>query len=337
MGTVYTLFLYAASRSKARDEAEKSFAIVDEADALLSNYRPQSELSRINREAYAGPITTDPENFRFLEDSFTWSARSNGAFDLTVGALMQAWGFFRSTGRVPAATELAAVRARTGWRYVRLDAASRTVRFLRPGIQLDPGGIGKGFAVERVASMLRSDGVQAALVSAGSSTIDALGAPPGQPGWRINVPDPSQSGATLAAVFLRDTSLSTASCAPKHFVLHGHLYCSIMDPGLGTPVEGRLQVTVITPDATDGDALSNVMFVEDAAARADAMRHLPLADSALVISGTPAEDTNTHAEGKPQSNGMTRVAACDSYRWPGPLPRICHPAAYKATLSEENR
>lgn len=314
MGTTYWLYVYATSASRASDEAAKAFAIVDDADALLSNYKPQSELSRINDHAYAEPVTTDPETFRFLEDSLRWSARSDGAFDITVGALMKAWGFFRSTGRVPSRAEISAVRAETGWKKVRLDAAERSVRFTARGLELDPGGIGKGFAVERVVTMLRADGIQSALLSAGSSTIYALGAPPGKAGWRVNIPDPRRPGAIFTTVVLRDTSLSTASCAEKHFVLDGHLYCSIMDPRLAVPVEGRLQATVITPNATDGDALSNVMFVDGAATRALVMRQLGPLDKALVISGTPAVDAGQSNQKKP---------ACDSYRWPAP-PSICH-------------
>lgn len=308
MGTVYSLYLYAPSEEQASDEANKAFAIVDDLDALLSNYKPASELSRINRDAYAAPVTTDPETFRFLGDSMRWSALSDGAFDITVGKLMKAWGFFRSTGHVPSPAELTAVHAQTGWRNVTLDPATRTVRFTAEGLELDPGGIGKGFAVDRVVDALREDGVHAALLSAGSSTIYALGAPPGETGWRVNVPDPRTSGAILATVLLRDTSLSTASCAEKHFILHGHLYCHIMDPRRAAPAEGRLQASVITPVATDGDALSNVMFVEDGRAGAATMRRLPAKDSALVFSGTP------------ETPGTT----CDSYRWPGSLPAICH-------------
>lgn len=311
MGTIYSLYLYADSASEASDEAAKAFAIIDDLDALLSNYKPQSELSRINDHAYAGPVTTDPETFRFLEDSLRWSACSDGAFDITVGALMRAWGFFRSTGRVPSRAELSSVRAETGWKKVRLDPATRTVRFTEPGIELDPGGIGKGFAVERVAAMLRAGGVQSALVSAGASTIYALGAPPGNAGWRVNIPDPRHDSAVFSTVVLRDTSLSTASLAEKHFVLDGRLYCGIMDPRLGTPVEGRLQATVITSNATDGDALSNVMFVEDAAARAAMMRRLGPSVQALVISGSPVVEAG-------QSNRSTTTF--DSYGWPGPLP-----------------
>lgn len=311
MGTIYSLYLYAESESGASDEAANAFAIIDDLDALLSNYKPQSELSRINEHAYAGPVTTDPETFRFLEDSLRWSARSDGAFDITVGALMKAWGFFRSAGRVPSPAELFSVRTETGWRKVRLDPATRTVRFTEPGIELDPGGIGKGFAVERVVAMLRADGVQSALLSAGGSTIYALGAPPGKAGWRVNIPDPRRDGAVFSTVVLRDTSLSTASLAEKHFVLDGRLYCGIMDPRLGAPVEGCLQATVITPNATDSDALSNVMFVEGAAARAAMMQRLESSVQALVISGSPIA-------GDGQSN--RKKTKCDSYGWPGPLP-----------------
>ena len=328
MGTTYELYLYAATEAQANSEAEKAFEVVDDVEELLSNYRPQSELSRINEEAYGGTVTTDPETFEFLEDSLAWSERSDGAFDITVGQLMKAWGFFRSTGHVPSETEVRTVLAKTGWRNVKLDRATRSVRFAVPGVELDPGGIGKGFAVDKVMEVLRLDGIGSALLSAGSSTIYALGAPPGKAGWQVNVPDPRRADATLAVVLLRDTSLSTASCAEKHFVLQGHLYCHIMDPRLGRPVEGRLQATVITPIATDGDALSNVMFVDDAKARERVMASLPAGDSALVFSGVPQEDRGKSAPG-------VQIAGCDSYDWPGVLPDICHAVRMSGAVTKE--
>ena len=160
MGTDFTLYIYAADAAAADREADRVFAIVDQLESLLSNYQPQSELSRINREAGAHAVTTDPETFRFLEESLAWSARSDGAFDITVGKLMKAWGFFRSTGHVPTDAELAPVRAETGWKRVVLNAGTRTVRFTAPGVELDPGGIGKGFAVDAAIEALRADGVQ---------------------------------------------------------------------------------------------------------------------------------------------------------------------------------
>jgi thiamine biosynthesis lipoprotein len=293
MGTDFTLYIYAPDAAGADREAAHVFAIVDDLEALLSNYQPQSELSRINRTAGHETVTTDPETFRFLEDSQRWSALSDGAFDITVGRLMKAWGFFRSTGHVPTAAELAQVRDVTGWRHVTLDPGTRAVRFTTDGIELDPGGIGKGFAVDAAVEAMHSDGVSAAMLSAGSSTIYALGAPPGTAGWKVRVPDPGHPGhpgAVLSVVTLRDTSLSTANCAEKHFVSDGHRYCHIMDPRTLRPVEGRLQATVIAPSATDSDALSNVMFVEDAAGRRGVMDALPKADRALVILAAGAQE-----------------------------------------------
>jgi thiamine biosynthesis lipoprotein len=290
MGTDFTLYIYSPDVTSADREAAHVFAIVDDLEALLSNYQPQSELSRINHAAGHETVTTDPETFRFLEDSLRWSALSDGAFDITVGRLMKAWGFFRSTGHVPTDAELAQVHNVTGWRHVTLDPGTRAVRFTTDGIELDPGGIGKGFAVDAAVETMRSDGVSVAMLSAGSSTIYALGAPPGTTGWKVRVPDPGHSGAVLSVVTLRDTSLSTANCAEKHFVSDGHRYCHIMDPRTLRPVEGRLQATVIAPSATDSDALSNVMFVQDAAGRRRVMDALPNADCALVILAAGAQE-----------------------------------------------
>jgi thiamine biosynthesis lipoprotein len=283
MGTDFTLYIYAADAAAADSEADRAFAIVDQLEALLSNYQPQSELSRINSEAGSHAVTTDPDTFRFLEESLAWSKRSDGAFDITVGKLMKAWGFFRSTGHVPTDAELAHVRAETGWKHVVLSAGTRTVRFTAPGVELDPGGIGKGFAVDAAIEALRADHVRAALLSAGSSTIYGLGAPPNAQGWKIRVPNPQQQKDAISTIVLRDTSLSTANCSEKHFVVGSHLYCHIMDPRTLRPVEGRLQATVIAPSATDSDALSNAIFVLDAAGRRRLMQALPAADAALVV------------------------------------------------------
>jgi FAD:protein FMN transferase len=297
MGTDFTVYIYATDAAAADREAERVFAIVDQLESLLSNYQPQSELSRINANASTHAVTTDPETFRFLQESLAWSARSDGAFDITVGKLMKAWGFFRSTGHVPSEEEVARVRAETGWKRVVLNARTRTVRFTSPGVEFDPGGIGKGFAVDAAVDALRADGVKAALLSAGSSTIYALGEPPDTEGWKVRVPDPQHKEDAISTVTLRDLSLSTANCSEKHFVMDGHQYCHIMDPRTLHPVEGRLQATVIAPSATDSDALSNVMFVRDRAGRQRVMASLPHADEAVVV---------------------LRDGVVERYRWAGP-------------------
>jgi thiamine biosynthesis lipoprotein len=262
MGTEFSLYLYSADSSKAAAISAEVFDEVDRVEDSLSNYRDSSELSRINRYAFAGPVTTDPEMLDFLRQSLYWSSASHGAFDITVGRLMKAWGFFRSNGRVPTAEELSQLRAVTGWQKVELDRSRRTVQFAAPGIELDPGGIGKGFAVDAAVRILRKEHVPRAMLSAGRSTIYALGAPPHNDGWRIMVPGIGPGVSELSNITLRDSSLSTANCTEKNFTVGAHVYCHIMDPHTMRPVEGRLQVSIIHPSATASDALSNVLFVD---------------------------------------------------------------------------
>ena len=300
MGTEFTLHLYSSSQDKARSIAGAAFEEVHRIENLLSHYRPGSELSRINREAFDHPVTTDPETFQFLDYAFAWSARSEGAFDITVGKLMKAWGFFGDTGRVPTPQELSSIRSQVGWRNVCLDPDRRTVRFLVPGIELDPGGIGKGYAVDRVVRVLQDEPVPASLISAGSSTLYAIGSPPGEVGWKVRVPVPGKPGHILSTVLLRDTSLSTANYTEKRFLDRGHLYGSIMSTETLLPIESVLQVTAVAPSATDSDALSNVLFALPTHARASLLDSLP-AVSALVL--TPEQET----------------AQPEAVRWPAPI------------------
>jgi FAD:protein FMN transferase len=261
MGTTFTIYLYAADGEQASAYFDAAFEEIERLDEALSNYRASSELSRINRMAGQEPVTTDPEIFQLLERSLAYGRRSGGAFDITVGPLMRAWGFFRGEGSYPGADDLAKARASVGWQHVVLDPATRTVRFFLPALELDLGGIGKGYAVDSVVALLREMGVKSALLDAGSSTIYAIGAPPGKPGWNVRVPQPGNRLQTISTVVLRDTSLSTSGTYEKFFCLHGHIYGHIMNPQTGEPVQGVLQTTVIAPEATDSDALSTAVFV----------------------------------------------------------------------------
>lgn len=282
MGTAYSLYLYARSHEEADCVAVPVFQEIDRVEELLSNYRESSELSRINREAVRHEVTTDPETFHFLETCIAWSDKTQGAFDISVGKLMKAWKFFSASGAVPPQEELAAVRDAVGWKQIRLDSARRTVRFLSPGIELDPGGIGKGYAVDRAVKVLRTRRVPAAMLSAGSSTIYGLGAPAGEEGWKVRVPSARPEEGAISTVILRDTSLSTANRSQKSFIHDGHLYGAIMNPQTLQPVEGMLQVTVISSSATDSDALSNALFVLGPEDRAQLLEQR-WQDSALVI------------------------------------------------------
>lgn len=282
MATEFSLHLYARSHEDAEKMAEPVFQEIDRVEDLLSNYRESSELSRINRAAASEDVTTDPETYRLLETAFAWSAESQGAFDITVGKLMKTWGFFGAKGALPPEEKIAETRNQTGWEKVQLNSGRRTVRFLAAGIELDPGGIGKGYAVDRAVKILRARQISAALISAGSSTIYALGAPAGEPGWKVLVPKPGNETRTVSTVILRDSSLSTASRSEKYFIDNGHLYGAIMDPRTLRPVEGVLQATAISASATDSDALSNALFVLGPEERTSLLEKRPQ-ESALIL------------------------------------------------------
>jgi thiamine biosynthesis lipoprotein len=272
MGTTYTIALYGADRFELDATIDAAFDETRRLEALLSNYRPESEWSRVNREAAKAPVRVSDELFQFLQACVDYSSRSEGAFDITVGPLMKIWGFYKNSERVPHRAEIRTALLRMGWRHIQLDPAHRTVSFARP-LEIDPGGIGKGYAVDRMAAILRAQGVASGIISAGRSSIYAIGAPPGEPrGWRVEIPHPRDRGKNVAEVFLKDESMSTSGATEKFFVVGSRTYSHIMDPRTGYPVQGMLSVSVVAPRTIDSEAWTKPYFV---LGRAWAARHKP--------------------------------------------------------------
>ncbi len=258
---------------------------VDRIDRLMSHYRRDSPLSRLNREAADGPVAVEPELLDFLAECLRWSRESDGAFDVTVGPLMKAWGFFRDEGRVPGEEELTRTLEVVGYRHVVLDREAGTVRFDRPGVELDLGGIGKGYAVDRVVELLRRRGVASALVNLGGSSVYGLGAPPGRKAWEIGIQDPSGAGKTTLTVRLRDRALSVSGGYERFFEKDGVTYSHIMDPRTGRPVQGVLSVAVLTDTATAGDALDDIAFVQGVDRAAVFLKRLPATETLFFLPG----------------------------------------------------
>src|SRR5262245_58654136 len=261
MGCLYAVVVYGRDQARLREAAASSLYEVDRIDRLMSNYKNDSELSRVNREAAKAPVKVDPELFAFIAECLRYSRESEGAFDITVGPLMKAWGFFRGEGRMPGEAELAEARSRIGYRRVILNRKDGTIFFDRAGVELDLGGIAKGYAVDRAVAVLKRHGVTSALLSAGGSTIYALGAPPGKRAWEIEIQDPVEPDKFATKVRLKDRALSVSGSNEKFFELNGSRYSHVMDPRTGRPVQGVLSVAVITVDGTSGDALDNVFYV----------------------------------------------------------------------------
>jgi thiamine biosynthesis lipoprotein len=283
MACVYSIVAYGPDARTLPSAVEAALDEVDRIDRLMSHYRPESPLSRLNREAAAGPVTVEPELFDFLTECMRYSRESDGAFDVTVGPLMKAWGFFRGEGRLPDANELSGVRGRIGYSHVTLRAGERTIQFDRPGVELDLGGIGKGYAVDRAVSVLRSRGIAAALVSAGGSTIYGLGAPPGQRGWEVTIQDPLHANRTARKTVLRDRALSVSGSYDKSFEVAGVRYGHIMDPRTGRPVTDVLSVAVLADSGTAGDALDDAFFVLGVAKSREYLKRLPLTEALVFV------------------------------------------------------
>lgn len=261
MACTYTIVVYGRDAASLPRVVNAAFDEVDRIDRLMSHYKADSPLSRLNREAAKGPVQVEPELYEFLKECVRYSRESGGAFDVTVGPLMKAWGFFRGEGRLPSTAELVAVRDVIGYRHLLFDDAARTVRFDQAGVELDLGGIAKGYAVDRVVALLKRRGIAAALVSAGGSTIYGLGAPPDSAGWDVEIQDPLHPEQTALTVCLKDRALSVSGSAEKFFEVGGVRYSHIMNPRTARPVQGVLSVAVLTATGTAGDALDNVFYV----------------------------------------------------------------------------
>jgi thiamine biosynthesis lipoprotein len=262
MGTTFSVVLVGPDRAALAAAAAAAFDEARRIDGLLSNYRPDSEWSVVNRFAAEHPVPVSQELLDLLAACLVFSRQSEGAFDITVGPLMKAWGFYKGEGAMPRPADVSRALERVGYRHVMLDPLTRTVRFDRPGVDMDPGGIGKGYAVDRMVDVLRRRGVPTALVSAGTSTIYALGAPPGEPrGWRVAIQVPGAPDRTAAEVFLKDLSLSTSGSYEKFFWADGRIYSHVMDPRTGYPARGTASVSVIAPRAIDSEVWAKPYFV----------------------------------------------------------------------------
>lgn len=266
MGTRFALTLVAPSSAfgpeEMRPAAETAWQDLDALENRISNWRPDSEVSRLNRTAAAGPVSVGGDILAMLLYAKGLHAETGGLFDPTVGPLLEAWGFYRKEGRLPSDTELAAALRCVGMDKVRVDADAATVAFDTDCLRLDFGGMGKGLALDRIAGPLRDAGYRNALLDAGTSTVLAMGAPPGAAGWTVDIRNPyTGDHAPVDRVVLRDEALSTSALYENYLELDGRRVGHILDPASGQPIGNEvLSATAIAPTGLESDALSTAFF-----------------------------------------------------------------------------
>ena len=240
--------------------ARRALAEVDLHEQQLTIFNETSELSHINRNAALHPVPAQPSLFALLLLCQELARETQSAFDITSAPLSDCWGFLKRDGRLPQAAEIDAARELVGADLVLLDRASQTVRFRRAGVRLNLGSIGKGHALDRIAASIQP-AVRAALLSAGSSSMRAIGTGNHRNGWTVGVRHPSRPGQRLAVLRIRDCAMATSGNQEQFFEHDGIRYGHIIDPRSGQPATQVLSATVVAPSAAVADALATAFFV----------------------------------------------------------------------------
>ncbi len=247
----------------AVEMSDEAFALLDALEEQMTVYRATSEISRLNRRAFGKPVRVEDRLFDLLALAARIYRETEGAYDITAGALIKAWGFFRGPRRVPDEAERAAARQCVGMQWVTLDAERRRVCYQRAGLEINLGSIGKGYALDRMADLLCEEwGVTRMLLHGGTSSVYAKGCPPEEErGWQVAILHPWDRQRRLARVWLRDRALGTSAATHQHLEYNGRKLGHLLDPRTGWPACGIASASVLAPSAAEADALSTAFYV----------------------------------------------------------------------------
>ena len=295
MGTLFELTLYAPTRDAAESAAKAAFRRIAELDKTLSDYDPGSEAMTVCRQAAGTPGTpfiVGDDLFAVLTAADRVSRQTGGAFDATVGPLTKLWRLTRRTQVLPDPAELAAARAKVGYAKLTLDPGHNTVAFAVPGMQLDFGGIAKGFAADEVVKLLRARHQLTAVLVAAGGDITAADPPPGQPGWLVDI-RPLAAGRPARRLTLANAAVSTSGDLDQVALVNGVRHSHVLDPKTGLGLTGRRSVTVIAPTGTLADSLTKAASVLPAA---DAVKLIDTIPGAAVYSVVRDPETTPEVE-----------------------------------------
>ena len=249
MGTLVRIKLYAASEREASAAFREAFDRIAQLDAILSDYKPDSELNRLGP---GGPIRVSADLFRVLAASQKLAEETDGAFDVTLGPVIRLWREARRSGQIPEEAAIHEALSRCGYRKLHLDAKTQSVSLDQAGMQLDVGGIAKGYAADEALAVLTRRGIRSALVAV-SGDLAFSDPPPGEAGWKIGVDE--------SVLTLHNAAVSTSGDDQQHLDAGGKRYSHIIDPVTGMGLTSGITVTVIAPRGIDADGMSTAISV----------------------------------------------------------------------------
>jgi thiamine biosynthesis lipoprotein len=280
MGTRIAVEVWHEDAATATGAIDAVLAEMHRIDALMSHYKPESQLSRINRGAAADAVPVDRELADLIVRALEFSELSGGAFDITYASVGYLYDYREH--RHPTEAEIAAALPAINWRHVVVDRQASTVRFLKPGMRIDLGGIAKGYAVDRCIGLLRERGITSASVSAGGDSR-LLGDRRGRP-WIVGIRHPDDRERVIARIPLEDAAISTSGDYERYFDEDGVRYHHIINPRTGRSAEGVRSVTVIGPDATLTEGLTKSVFILGPERGLALVEAQPDADAVVVAS-----------------------------------------------------
>ncbi len=281
MGTLVRITIYAPGEEAANAAFRAAFERIRHLDHTLSDYRADSELNRVTREPVGRPVPLSDDLFAVLRASQELATATAGAFDITQGPVIQLWREARKNARVPDQGALRAAASRSGYRKLHLDAPHQTATFDAPGMALDVGAIGKGYAASEAIKALRGLNVRRALVAV-SGDLAFGDPPPGQRGWRIRVHPGDPSVGFPGVLELANAAVSTSGSSAQHVDIDGRRYSHVIDPASGMGLTDDVTVTVIAPGGLEADGLDTAISVLGAARGLELVESRPDA-AALVV------------------------------------------------------
>jgi thiamine biosynthesis lipoprotein len=292
MAVDFRIVLYAPDEATAKQAAAAAFARIMQLDEMMSDYKADSELSRLSDTAPSPePVHVSDDLWRILTRAKQASEQTSGAFDCTIGPVVKLWRRARRTGELPSPEAIASAREAVGHRSLELDAKQQTVRLLKPKMRLDLGGIAKGYAADAALAVLKDRGISRALV-AGSGDIAVGDPPPGKKGWRIGIAPLDPKDPPSRYVLVANAGVSTSGDSMQHVEISGRRYSHVIDPRTAMALTDHCSVTVVAPDATASDALStgiSVLGPKDGNAVAD-----KLPGTAAIIIRKPGDKIATY-------------------------------------------